>query len=287
MKARPFCAMLLAAIAAAACGEGDGEDILDVDPGELLDPNVPPVTAGAWYRPGLTVTWQWQLDGPVNTSYSAELYDVDLFETPDAVLAQLRARGARVICYFSAGSAERGRPDYNAIPAAAVGRTLEGYPDERWLDIRRRDVLAVMIARLDLAVRRGCDGVEPDNVTAFNNNTGFPISSTHQLAFNRHLANAAHERRLAIALKNDGEQAAQLVDYFDFELNEECFEYDECDVLRPFLDRGKPVLNAEYAPSLAAAQTRANTICPRARSSGLRTLILPVDLDDAFRVTCF
>lgn len=271
----------------AACGDGDQDELSEPDPEDLLDANVPPVTAGNWYRPSRDVTWQWQLDGTINTSYSVELYDVDLFETPDAVFALLHARGARVLCYFSAGSGELGRPDYDRIPASALGKQLDGYPDERWLDIRRRAVLDVMIDRLDLAVRRGCDGVEPDNVTAYHNDTGFPISETHQLAFNRHLANAAHERRLAIALKNDGEQAAQLVDYFDFELNEECHDYDECDVLRPFLDRNKPVLNAEYAANPTAAQTRKASLCPQAQASGLRTLILPRDLDDAFRVSCF
>jgi hypothetical protein len=279
--------MLAAAALNGACGSGGDDDIVDLDPADLLDANVPPVTAGNWYRPSVNVTWQWQLDGTINTSYSVDLYDMDLFETPDAVFATLHARGARVLCYFSAGSGENGRPDYGQIPAEALGKALDGYPDERWLDIRRRAVLDVMIARLDLAVRRGCDGVEPDNVTAYNNDTGFPISETHQLAFNRHLANAAHERRLAIALKNDGDQVAQLVDYFDLELNEECHDYDECDVLRPFLDKGKPVLNAEYSANLGAAQARSATLCPQARASGLRTLILHKDLDDTFRVSCF
>ena len=36
--------------------------------------------------------------------------------------------------------------------------------DELWLDIRKLDVLQqLMGARMDLAVREGCDGVEPDS----------------------------------------------------------------------------------------------------------------------------
>ena len=141
--------------------------------------------------------------------------------------------------------------------------------------------------RLDLAVQRGCDGVEPDNVTGYDNDTGFGLSARDQLAFNRNLANEAHKRGLFIALKNDGDQAAQLVDYFDLELNEQCHEYDECDTLRVFSERGKPILNAEYASSLSAANNLARTVCPRARAAQIRTLILHTDLDDRLRVNCF
>lgn len=268
------------------CGD-DGAGLDDDTTASELDPDVAPVVDGAWYRPAADVRWQWQLDGPINTEYDVEVFDVDLFETPDDVIAALHARGIRVLCYFSAGTHENGRPDAATIPASALGARLENWPNERWLDIRQAEVLAVMLERLDLASRRGCDGVEPDNVDAFANASGFPLTPTDQLAFNRNLANAAHERGLAVALKNDGDQAAQLVAYYDLELNEECFEYEECDQLGPFLAAGKPVLNAEYANDAADAQQKRNALCSAAAARGLRTLILPSDLDDSFRVACF
>ena len=277
MTVRPALAAALCALALAACGGGAAGG---------LDPDAAPVTEGSWYRPPADVTWQWQLTGEVDTSHDVELNDVDLFETPDAVFAALHGRGAKVLCYFSAGSSEEGRPDLADIPEAARGSELDGYPDERWLDIRSRAVFDVMLTRLDLARERGCDGVEPDNLTAYRNDSGFPLGEDDQLAFKRNLANAAHERGLAIALKNDGDQARELVDYFDLELNEQCFEYEECGQLRPFLDAGKPVLNVEYADTRAAADRLASSLCPRARAAGLRTLILPLDLDGEFRVSC-
>jgi hypothetical protein len=137
---------------------------------------------------------------------------------------------------------------------------------------------------LDLAVSKSCDGVEPDNVTAFENDTGFPISARDQLAFNRNLANAAHARGLAIALKNDGDQVAELVDYFDLVVNEECHTYDECGLF----GAGKPVLNAEYVPSYRGGPPNSTvlTICQKATRFGTRTLVLPLDLDDSFRWSC-
>jgi hypothetical protein len=215
------------------------------------------------------------------------LYDTDLWETPDATIDALHAAGRRVLCYFSAGSSEEGRPDFDRFLPSDLGRPLDGYPSEHWLDVRSANVYSIMLDRLDLAVDRGCDGVEPDNVDGFTNDTGFDLTEEDQLAFNRHFANAAHARGLAIALKNTGDLASELVAYYDLELNEECHFYDECAQLTPFTDSGRPVLNVEYAGTPAAAQALATSVCPAANAAGLRTLILPPDLDDAFRVTCF
>lgn len=273
---------LILGLALAAC-DGVGPTA----PSAGLDPDVAPLTDGAWARPGADVTWQWQLDGPLTTSYSVDLYDVDLWETPDVAIRQLQARGATVLCYFSAGSGDEDRDDYGSFAAADLGRPLDGYPSERWLDIRSATVWAVMTTRLDLAAARGCDGVEPDNVDGYTNRTGFDLTARDQLAFNRNLANEAHRRGLTIALKNAGDQAADLVAYVDLELNEECHLYDECGQLAPFRQAGKAVLNVEYADTRAEAVTLARTVCPASAAAGLRTLILPPALDDSFRVSCF
>jgi hypothetical protein len=269
---------------AARCSSSDGED---ADSPSTLDPNVPPVTQGNWYRPSVAVDWQWQLAGALNTSYDVELYDVDLFDTPREVIDELHGRGCKVLCYFSAGSGENWRPDYAQFLGTDLGKPLEGWEGERWLDVRSQRVLDLMLARLNLAAERGCDGVEMDNVDAYANDSGFSLRDSDQLAYNRRLANEAHARSLAVALKNDGDQATALVDYFDFELNEECHAFDECGLLQVFLDRGKPVLNVEYADNLTQANALAATLCPVANAAGHRTLILPIDLDDSFRVSCY
>ena len=40
---------------------------------------------------------------------------------------------------------------------------------------------------------------------------------------------------LGVALKNDGDQVARLVNTFDYELDEQCYEYSECGLLAPFI----------------------------------------------------
>lgn len=234
----------------------------------------------SWWRPTRGVTWQWQLGGdPVDTSIEADVYDVDLFATLASVVDDLHRRGTRVICYVSVGSWEPYRPDAAAYPAEVLGRPVEGWPDERWLDIRRLDLLLPILSeRLDLCAEKGFDGVEPDWMDTFQHDTGFAISAEDQLRFNRKLADMAHDRGLAIGLKNDLEQVAELVDVFDFAVNEQCAAFDECHLLQPFLDQDKPVFHAEY--DLATPD-----FCAESRRMGLSSIRKRVELD-AWRETC-
>jgi hypothetical protein len=130
---------------------------------------------------------------------------------------------------------------------------MEGWPDEKWLDIRRWDVLGpILAARFAVCRQKGFDGVEPDNVDGYANDSGFDLTPADQLAYNRMLADLAHERGLTVGLKNDLDQVDDLVDHFDFAVNEQCAQYKECDTLQPFVDQGKPVLHVEYSLPLSA-----------------------------------
>jgi hypothetical protein len=232
----------------------------------------------ARWRPAPGTTWQWQLTGSVDTRPDADVYDLDLFTTSAATVAALHRKGRKVICYVSVGSSEDFRPDHGRFPAAVMGAS-NGWAGERWLDVRRLDVLGpIMAARFDLCRAKGFDGVEPDNVDGYANDTGFPLTAAHQLAFNRRIADLAHARGLAVGLKNDLDQIPALVDHFDFAVNEQCFEYDECDALRPFVAAGKAVFHAEYERSPAQ-------FCATSKRLRLSSLRKRLDLD-AWRQTC-
>lgn len=267
----------------------DSRDITFPDTHDIppLDPLEPPITEGEWWRPADDITWQWQLQGPVNVSYDVDVYDVDLFDTSAGEIAALQSDGKRVLCYFSAGSWEDWREDAGHFPVEALGAPLDGWEGERWLDIRSLQVLSIMLDRLDLAAARGCDGVEPDNVDGWDNQPGFDLTFEDQLAYNRRLANEAHLRGLAVALKNAVEYADNYVEYYDLTVNEQCLEYDECSALNPFVAAGKPILNAEYgADSQAEADAALTELCPRAAAAHIHTLVLPLELDDSFRAAC-
>ncbi|WP_172204579.1 endo alpha-1,4 polygalactosaminidase [Niveibacterium sp. COAC-50] len=272
----------LALLALGACG-GGGSDSTAPAPSQ---PDPAPPVSGRWV-PALSDTWQWQLNGSLNTSYVASVYDVDLFDTPQTTIDALHAQNRKVVCYFSAGSGEDWRPDYGGFAAADLGAALAGWAGERWLDTRSASVRSVMAARLDLAVSKRCDGVEPDNVDGYANTSGFPLSAATQLNYNRWLAAQAHTRKLAIALKNDLEQLPDLQGDFDFAINEECFALNECSAYASFIALGKPVFNAEYASRYQQNTNGARTaLCAAAQQAQIRTLILAQQLDDSYRYAC-
>jgi hypothetical protein len=217
--------------------------------------------AAAWWTPAPGSTWQWQLTSPVDQSVDAQVYDVDLFETSAAVVSSLHAQGRHVVCSLDAGTWEGWRPDAGKFPESVLGSADPGWTNERWLDIRQLSVLEpIMQARLQMCKEKGFDGVEVDNVDGYTNSTGFPLSSADQLTYNEWLASAAHALGLSIALKNDTGQIAQLEPYFDFALNEECFEYAECNRLAPFVAAGKAVFEVEYSLESSQFCAQANAL---------------------------
>lgn len=278
---------ILTSLFITACGSTDLEE-----PQTPLSVDVEPVTNENVYQPDVLVTWQWQLlveEGTtLNTSYNVEIYDIDLFDTDQITIDALKANGKKVICYFSAGSYEDWRIDESQFPEEALGNNLDGWPGEKWLDIRLSEVHDIMAARIEYAQEKNCDGVEPDNMDGYQNNSGFNLTADDQLAYNRFIANTAHEYGLSVGLKNDLDQIEDLVEYYDFAVNEQCFEYNECDTLTPFIDAGKPVLNAEYLQIYERNTNGArDDLCTQANNLQFSTLVLPLDLNDEFRYSCF
>lgn len=161
-----------------------------------------------------------------------DIYDIDgEFNTSETVRF-LQNRGKKVICYFDAGVYETYRGDaykFQALTPKIWGKADVGWPGSYWLDIRRISELEpIMKARMQMCKDKGFDAVEPDEINGWENDTGFPITYDDQLAYNRALAGWAHDLGLAIGQKGDITQTRDLVDYFDFTLNEECFQYNEC-----------------------------------------------------------
>jgi hypothetical protein len=205
--------------------------------------------AHARWSPPAHLTWYWQLQGRVHIE-NVQVSDIDGFDNGAAEVARLHALGQHVVCYVDVGSWERWRPDAARFPLSVRGRT-NGWPGERWLDVRRLSVLEpIMRARFAMCARKGFDAVEPDNMDGFENPTGFHISAAQQLSYDRWVARAVHRLGMAVFEKNDPEQAAKLEPSFDGVLDEQCNQYHECGAFRAYLRAGKPVLNAEYKRAL-------------------------------------
>jgi len=226
-------------------------------------------------------TWQCVLDQPVGSlTLPVQIYDFDLFNTPQSSIDTLHAAGKQVICYFSAGTYEPNRPDSSEILSdpSAVGATLDGWPDEKWLDIRTDFIVNIMKARIDTAVSKGCDGVDPDNVDGYDNGGGgfdTPLTSSDSVTFMTKLSTYAHSQGLAIGLKNAGAIVEDTLSFLDWSVNEQCVQYDECDTFSPFISAGKPVFHIEYLDQSSNVQKD----CYGPNTSGFST-ILKQDEDD-------
>ncbi|KAJ0127998.1 hypothetical protein HZ326_28907 [Fusarium oxysporum f. sp. albedinis] len=125
------------------------------------------------WQPKVGESWQIVLLNPIaidddgKVEPNVTIYDVDLFDNDADTLKALHKTGKKVICYFSAGSYEDWRDDEYQFEEAHLGKELEGWPGERWVDVRNRTVRDIMKKRIEDAAKKGCDAIDPDNVDGF------------------------------------------------------------------------------------------------------------------------
>ena len=264
----------------AACG-GGGSSGSGSDSGDSGG-----TTTSSW-TPTAADSWTIQLTGTLNTSYDVKVYDVDLFDTPQATINALHTAGRVVVCYFSAGSAENWRDDYSNFTASDKGNGLDGWAGEYWLDTRSDNVRSIMVTRMKLAQSKGCDAVDPDNVDGYTNTTGFLFTASDQLDYNTYLAQQAHALGLKVGLKNDIDQLSSLASTFDFAINEQCNVYNECSGYSAFTSLNKPVFNIEYDSAYQNNTSGArDALCTASKAANIRTLVLGLNLDDSYHFSC-
>ncbi len=239
-------------------------------------------TTGKFWRPAAGTPWQIVLEYALNdTSVNVPVYDIDLFTNPVSTIANLHAMNRSVICYFSAGSYEDFRPDSSNFTKDDYAKPLTGWPGEYWLNTNSSNVRNIMTARLDLAASKGCDGVDPDNVDGYDNDTGLDLTEETAVDYLTFLAIGAHSRNMSIGLKNAGGIVNATIDMLQWEVNEQCLQYSECDLFQSFLDAGKPIFHIEYpdAGSLVSAST-VNQLCNNTSANGFSTVLKNMDLDN-------
>lgn len=138
---------------------------------------------GNLWQPASGASWQIvlseKIDAASTLSPDVDIYDIDMFGNDATTISQLHAKGKKVICYFSAGSYEPYREDSSQFTSSDMGSTLDGWPDEKWLDLSSTNVRNIMTKRIQLAASKGCDAVDPDNVDGFvsNDNPALFLSS--------------------------------------------------------------------------------------------------------------
>jgi hypothetical protein len=216
--------------------------------------------AAAYWHPRPTVApWQWQLQGRFELTPGASVYDLDGFRYSAEDVLAVHAKGAKAICYIDAGGWEEDRPDAARFPRRAIG--IEARPGVRWLDVSHyREFAPEIERRIAMCARKGFDAVDPDDLDAYENRTGFRIPARDQLRYNRWIAAAVHRHGMAVGLENDARQVEPLVANFDFAVVERCFQYEECEFAQAFTDDDKAVFEAEYDMPVARFCRRARQL---------------------------
>jgi hypothetical protein len=239
--------------------------------------------SGTYWKPTAGVTWQIELSGVVNdTNADYEVFDFDLFDNLASTINTLHSLGKKAICYFSAGTYEDWRSDAKDFQKSDLGSEVDGWAGEWWVNTNSANVRNIMTTRIKLAASKGCDGVDPDNVDAYDNSNGLNLTQDDAKDYVKFLAGVAHPLGLAIGLKNAGDIVGSVLDIMEWQVNEQCVEYSECDLFTLFTQAGKPVFHIEYpgdAPQVSNSEKAKYCNAPSGFSSVLKDLNLDVWVD--------
>jgi hypothetical protein len=215
-------------------------------------PCIPRPRRACWYPPHLDRTthpmrWDWQIGlSPPRERTGAravDIYDVDGFLTTAAQVRRIhRAWEAatlphpRTFCYLDLAW-EDYRPDASRtsrggqFPPDTLGKIYYGYPQERWVDLRRLDALKPMIdARIRMCARKGFDAIELDDIDSFEppSTSGFNLTPGDAQNFLAYVDNEVHRQGMTVLWKNTGILSWWGRDYSDGAVVEECYTYGEC-----------------------------------------------------------
>lgn len=242
--------MLSVALTALMAACGGNAPVSRGLPGEAISSS----SSSGWV-PAAGESIQIQYDGKLDLSIAADVYDLDMFDTHASVVNELHAMSRKVLCYIDVGTWENWRPDAGKFPKSVLGHKDGHWAGERWLDIRQTKILEpIMGARFELCKKKGFDGVDPDNIDGYQNNTGFPLTAAEQLTYDEWVATEAHSLGLAVDQKNDPAQLKDLDSYFDFGVDEQCFQQGWCDKLTAYTNENRLVVDIEYTNQMSRSR---------------------------------
>ncbi|KAH6983619.1 glycoside hydrolase superfamily [Ilyonectria sp. MPI-CAGE-AT-0026] len=254
------------------------------------DSLTPGNNAASMWQPAVGDSWQIVLLKPIKVvdgivTPDVKIYDLDVYDNDADTIEALQHSGKKVICYFSAGSWENWRDDKNDFEKADLGKVLDGWPDERWIDVRSNNVRKIMKKRIKLAADKGCDAIDPDNVDGFQNDNGLDLTAEDAIDFVKFLSETASSYNMSTGLKNAVDIIADVLEHVHFAVNEQCVEYSECEAYTAFIKADKPVFHIEYpagTPNKVSTSAIEEICSHSGKAAGTKsfsTVIKKMDLD--------
>lgn len=228
------------------------------------------------FKPGVGWSWTLEKEKIADAVRSARIgndqpvvYDADMFALRENDIRNLKSKSKIVICYVAGGSIEYGSdcrrgssqkdyarsemaPALSAVRPSAILNPIQAWPTNCWLDPRDPSVLRSIKASIDIAFKKGCDGIEFDNMDlgldisnigeAFcspgeldearrvqkNENAVCPKAHSvekelrkAQLKINKTVADYTHEKCMLAGMKNGHQAVSEQCREFDFGVAEE------------------------------------------------------------------
>jgi endo-alpha-1,4-polygalactosaminidase (GH114 family) len=269
--------------------------------------------AASLWQPAVNSTWQIILSQTLSISDTnpsvtpnVDVYDIDMFSHQNTtVVKSLQKLNKKVICYFSAGSYEPGRPDSSQFSKSDMGKELDGWPGEYWLNTNSPAIRTIMQKRIQIAAQMGCNAIDPDNVDGFvslsplslppasynlytysldlqQNTNGLGLTAADSVSFVKFMASEAAKLGMSTGLKNAGDIISDVMSSVQFCVNEECAANTECSTFTPFINNGKPVYHIEYPAKShkAVSSTALKAACQASGGTKFSTVVKTLELDN-------
>jgi hypothetical protein len=132
-----------------------------------------------------------------------------------------------------------------------------------------------MTARFAMWAANAFDAVEPGNMDGAETATGFNLTAAESDQYAEWVANEVHSLDVSIAQKNFEDPSSVLAPYFDFAVEGQCFQYDDCSDLAPYTAVGKAVFEVEYQ----GQDESPTSFCPSANAAGYNLVEFDLNLD--------
>lgn len=229
-----------------------------------------------------------------HTIEQADVWNIDVFDTPASSVAELHRRGRKVIGYFSGGTYEDWRPDAHKFRKEDIGKKLDEWEGEKWVQTSSPAIRHIMIERIELALSKGFDGIDVDNVDGYDHKTGLGLSKDSAVDFIKFLSHEGHSRGLACGLKNASDIIPRVIDDVQWIVQEQCVQYGDEEEYLPFIRKNKPVFHVEYPKGEDTESSKCNNEkvvtgkqlrkCEKAKELGFSTIIKNIKLDQWIQV---
>ncbi len=227
-----------------------------------------------FWQPYPKTSYQIQVSGDIKTDLPVKVFILDGYKAPQAIIDKLHDANKKVICQVSLGTVVKGTEDFNVLTEEMIGRKAIG--DSVYVDIKSPTVMKVIENRLVDMSKKKCDGIDGTDAQNWNEQTGFTITKEDQIRYNVWIVNKAHEYGLSMGLHNDADQVTDLVDYYDFAVNDECVRLNECEKYLPFVENNKAVFTVEYTGNK-------DEICPYANEMELSVVFKSPQLGSEYQ----